>query len=150
MNTNPNAGLGDGQVTENILRDIHGREVLRMTMYEYEVTQPDGSLVTRRTNERMQLTNGFYWDPSMLLYTPPKFVAVCEFCRHPPGGIFRREKPSHGLILYEHGRFCVCGRFVCPRHVRLCSDGAWRCPDCLRSYPTWSLLWQLFFKKDTP
>lgn len=147
---NVQATPGDGQVTEHVIRDMQGHEILRTTLTEYLVTQPDGSMTHHRTHDRLQLTNGFLWDPSMLLYKPPKFVAVCEYCRRPPGGIFRHEKPTHGLILYEHGRFCLCGQFVCPRHTRQGSDGAWRCPACLPRYQRWGWLHQLFFKEDTP
>jgi len=146
MSNGQQSSLGAGEYN-NIIRDVNGNIIVQIDSSEYAVMNPDGTILQKHNYEHLQLTNGFMWNPNMLRANPPKYIAVCDFCRNPPVSIFNPQVKSHGIILYEHGKFCVCGQFCCPRHITYSQDGGWRCPNCHRSHGVKDFVTSIFFKE---
>jgi len=136
----------------NVVRDRHGRVILRMGVEETTVFQPDGSVTTSRDSENIQLVDGSVYNPAMSMGAKPvMLIAVCEDCRS-PRTLF--ERASHGLCSREAGHVCPdCGRFVCPKHAKNgLSDGQVRCRRCaarfIRRKRVVGVLKWLFFKSE--
>lgn len=135
------------QVTQSVVWDRQGREVVCFTAGEWTLVLGDGSIEHRKTNETLALEDGSAWAPAMAFAQNPVHAACCDICRDPPFGFLRRERRSHGLVRLERAKTCVCGACTCPRHRQRCSDRRYRCPRCYRKWRFRQLLLGIFFTR---
>ena len=115
-------------VIEAVLRDADGTHALRISGEEWELHTPKGIVNIKRHNS-FRLMCGTQWYPALWKAVP---VAICEICRHPPYTFPFRERPQHGVVSIARSKECDCGKRLCPRHAKRCSDGKYRCPSCRR------------------
>ena len=134
---------------DTIIHDAQGREILRVGMTETTFRHADGTFEILEKHESLTLADGSNWSPAMLLGNKPAHVGCCALCNDPPRrGIFR-ERPSAGLVRLSRAKTCAppCGKLLCPRHRKLCSDGVWRCLRCARRYALKTAIKSIFFER---
>lgn len=117
------------QHIETIIRDEHGREILRTGMTVTTIMMPDGSLKEQKISEDIETVDGVSWNPAMR-FGPNSGGAQLVAC-----SICRSNHSSHGLCTSANIRRChTCQKACCPCHSQLCSDDRFRCPKCARRY----------------
>ena len=132
------------------ITDRYGNVICQVGSATYTVTDRDGRVQRFQRNSNITLSDGSVWNPHMMK-EPGIFVGVCESCRHPKFSLWRQERPTHGLTALHTATRCAnpsCHALCCPRHSILCSDGVYRCPDCVGTYNGFSWLKRLFFKME--
>lgn len=131
--------------TEFVLMDARGHPVLVIAQHHATIIQPDGSMMEHKRNASLALVDGMLWHPGMTMDNLPIMLGVCEFCRHPPKGLFAAS-PKHGLCSQLNGMLCAsCGFFTCPNHRKEGHDGRWRCRPCAKAEKRRRLGERVFF-----
>jgi hypothetical protein len=111
----------------------------------------NGKDVAKKTTQASRLEDGSIVLANQLYGPKAKIVGRCPVCVSPPSGLWRREKPSHGLCSLDRMRQCVdCGVRTCPRHTHRSSyDHRHRCPSCAKQH-WYRCLWQRCFTEEVP
>lgn len=115
------------------IRNTNGEVILEISMEETRLRMPDGSVVSQRSSTSIRTVDGSIWSPVQWMARPARHVGICDQCRHPAFSLFRRERPTHGIVLMKKAKLCECGALCCPKHCRL-SNGVWRCPACAKKH----------------
>jgi hypothetical protein len=110
--------------------DSRGQPVMVIAQEKLFLMEADRMVEIDR-GMNLELVDGTVWSPLFLKADPPAMLGVCDTCRYPPHSFLGRETPTHGLALKANLQTCCCGKTTCPRHGQMCSDGHWRCVDCL-------------------
>ena len=127
------------------IHDLYGVLVLLITLRDFTVFEPDGTVSQYKHNDSVQLVDGLEWSPGIMVGGEPILLTVCPTCRNPPVSFFRYERATHGLLSVRNARVCVnCGIVTCPRHRRLIG-GRWRCLSCARWYRVKRVVRPIFF-----
>ena len=142
----PNRNTTKTTITE--IRDMTGEVILEISMEETRIRMPDGSVVSQRSSTSIRTAGGAIWSPLQWMARPPRHVGICDQCRHPKFSFFRRERPTHGIVLLKQAKLCECGMLCCPKHRRLGSDGVWRCPACAKKHMAKEALLSIFFTRE--
>ena len=138
---------GQIEIWRSILRDDRGYPVLMQSAKHQLIMQPGKTPKDLRNNEYFQLTNGKYWNITMIKDHP---VGSCDLCRYPPLSLLP-EQPTHGICSLEKMKMCdMCHTLCCPKHtVKL--DRHCFCTRCVKSYRLkkriWSILRPIFFTR---
>jgi hypothetical protein len=133
---------------ENVIRDVHGHEVLRTTTQSVMTTYPSGQADQVQRFETVLLADGTNLSPGML-GKPENQLVVCPYCKDQPYSFPLRPPSSHGLIRFAPAKTCVaCGQMVCSAHRTLGSDGKWRCVHCARKHARRSIFMSLLFSTE--
>lgn len=136
------------QSTTTVIWDANGQPVIAIGLNEYIVSQPDGSMESRRLSHNIILVDGTAWNPGMLTSNPPIYIGICEQCRTFSVSGLRVRRPSHGLTTLARAKICAgCGTLCCPHHRKLGSDNKWRCLSCSKRHAAGWLLKRIFFMK---
>ena len=143
---------GPGNLPEHYwlteITDRYGNVICKVGTANYTVKDNQGRIQTFQTTCNLTLSDGSVWNP-LMMKEPGIFIGVCENCRNPKLSIWRKERATHGLTALHTSTRCAnprCQALCCPRHSILCSDGLYRCPDCVKKYNGISWLKKLFFK----
>jgi hypothetical protein len=127
------------------ITDRCGNVICRIGHVQYTVTDNQGRSSMFHESDNITLSDNSVWNPSMMK-APGIFIGVCESCRNPKFSIWRQERATHGLTTLHTATRCAnCNSLCCPSHSILCSDGLYRCPDCIKKYNGISWLKRLFF-----
>jgi len=132
------------------IADRYGTVICQIGSANYTVIDGYGRMQQFQRTSNITLSDGSVWNP-LMMKSPGIFIGVCESCRHPKFSIWRQERPTHGLTALHTATRCAdahCNTLCCPRHSILCSDGCYRCPDCVKRYNGFSWLKGLFFKTE--
>lgn len=138
--------MANGSADKNsltVILDKYGWVILEIGIEKYMLTQPDGSIEYYQKSFNIQTACGLAWNPGMLMANPPVYVAICDQCRHPPISLFKKERPTHGIVTLGRAKLCECGTLCCPRH-RILIDGRWFCLSCAKKHRAKRLLISLF------
>ena len=133
------------RITDTVIRDINGEEVLRISTTKMTVRLPDGSVETHTSHDNIITVDGSTWNFAML--AAKIYLAVCPLCRRPPYTFPFSKRPNHGLLRLSRAKTCVCGALCCAAHRKLCLDGRWRCLRCARRYSLGIALKSIFFSR---
>ena len=131
------------------ITDIHGNVVLEVRDEEMLVVGAQGAITSYSRTGSIQLVDGLIFTIDMLKAKPPVYLGVCEFCRHPRISLWRRRRPSHGLVAMHKAKLCVsCGQLCCPSDRKSSKkDKQWRCLSCHKTHSLGRLLRPVFFEK---
>jgi len=123
-------GMGDMNTRSRVqLRFLDGGQHDSECFSELMEEQDDGALSSVRTTRAEEAADGEILVP---ISRPQDPLVACRGCGNPGWSLFRRERPSHGILRKRNAHQCSCGQYFCPRHAVKGHDGAWRCRACAR------------------
>ena len=135
--------------TDNVIYDGEGREIRRIGTTETTVTDAHGRVEILKEYDTITMADGTSVTVSSLWGDKQVHIGCCALCSDPPFRFPFREKPSAGLVRLTRAKTCPppCGKLLCPRHMALCSDGAWRCTRCARRHAFKTFIRRIFFER---
>ncbi|MBU0717632.1 MAG: hypothetical protein KJ749_05225 [Planctomycetes bacterium] len=140
--------LGYREFNETLLCDEDGTPVLVIGSRKFTVIDPRGDVSEYSRDSSIRLPDGFMWSPLMLKWANPVTLTTCSICRKPPFTLFRRERPSTGLVTVRNARNCArCGATVCGAHRRWTEEG-WLCISCAKKWTLINLVRPIFFREE--
>jgi len=132
-----------------VFRDMDGHPILELEYFTDVPQVTPAGMVAQKRSEGIEGVDGNLLTMAILLAKPPVALAVCAECRTPRRSWFRRQKPSHGVLLAKNSHACEgCHCRFCHRHSELCSDGKWRCHGCAVKFRAKRLLTSIFFREE--
>ena len=136
------------QRTTTVLRDINGEIILEIGLEEYIVREADGSITFYRRSDNILLADFVEFNPGMLVGNTPVLIGVCQQCRTFSVSLFRRQRPTHGIVTLARSKLCSdCGILCCPQHRKLGSDQRWRCLPCAKKYTAKQFIKSIFWSE---
>lgn len=144
-----NVMVPPGEIIETRVFDEEGQPIAVIPYQRlYRMTQH--GMVEIKQADNVLLADGVVWNPSLAARQGEALLlAVCYFCRFPHVGLlFKRERPSNGLMTLQNARACrSCGRTCCPRHISHSRHGRNLCHHCARRNWLWQFIKPLFFRR---
>ena len=136
-------------VNKYVIRDVDGNPILELEYFSDVPQITPAGIVTQKRSEGIEGVDNELITASTLLARPAVALAVCAECRHPRRRWFRRQKPSHGILLAKNSHACEgCHSRFCHRHSELCSDGKWRCHSCAGKFRGKRFVTSIFFREE--
>jgi len=131
-----------------VFRDMDGKPILELEYFSDVPQVLHNGIVAQKRSECIEGVDGVLLTMAILLAKPPVALAVCAECRKPRRRWFRRQAPSHGVLLARNARTCEdCHVGLCKRHAVKGSDGKHRCRRCARWFRTKRFFSAIFFRE---
>ena len=132
-----------------VFRDVDGNVIRDLDYFSDVISTTQDGVVAQKTSECLEGVDGTLLTMAILLAKPAVALAVCSECRNPGFSWFRREAPSHGILLAANSHICRgCRRRLCDRHAQFCGDSKWRCRRCAFWFRLWSFFTSIFFREE--